>query len=713
MGRPPPPRSRQRSHDSSRGSPHHRRPATQTNGKLQTGTVRLDADGNGHLIAERPGTAPVFLHARELTGIADGDTVTVSVEIGRKGRKRGRIVSKGLRLRDEVVGILHFRGHEWTLVPEPEGPPFQVDPPALGEAAAGCVVAAHVASVGRGSRLGHATITEVLGRPDDPKVQVEMLIRTLDLPLQFNNDAIDEASRAPRVDPTTTLAAEPSRRDLRHIPHVTIDGEDARDFDDAVAAAVEHSGIRVWVSIADVSHYVKPGSALDLAARERGTSVYFPHRAIPMLPPQLSSDLCSLVPHEPRLTLTCEMRVRSDGITEDVHVYPSLIESAARLTYTQVQRGLDLDGGTTVHSGLPDLVAAARALRARRAQRGAIDLDIPEAQVILGPDGVAAHVRQLTRLEAHRVIEDLMIAANEAVAELLLARGFDTLFRVHETPDPDRIVALAAWAATAGLFLDPAATTNPHTLARLADAIKGRPQSFVGMTLLLRSLAQARYSAENVGHYGLASRAYLHFTSPIRRYPDLLVHRALYSLWRGKRPREGALEESATRTSTQERRADDAERKVEQLMACHVAAQHVGEVFEAVVTGIHEAGAFVRVRDPWLDGLLPVATLGDATQDYYDVIVSEHALVGRRSGHRVALGDTLRVRLASVSTYRRHIDFVPAEITLQPSTRPGLHPRPPQARTHPAKGKAKSAATKKKRTGADRHVKLHSRKKRR
>ena len=344
------------------------------------------------------------------------------------------------------------------------------------------------------------------------------------------------------------------------------------------------------------------------------------------------------------------------------------------MTYNEVQRAMS-GGQPAACTSLPELVAAARALRAQRRGRGAIDLDIPEAQVLLGPDGVAAHIRELSRLEAHRVIEDLMIAANEAVAEFLLARNRPTVFRVHEPPDPARVAALATWAATIGLHIDAETAKKPSTLARLAENLKQRAQSEVGMTLLLRSLAQARYHTENLGHYGLASRAYLHFTSPIRRYPDLLVHRSLRALWRGEQQKVD-LESAATSTSAQERRAGDAERKVEQLMACHVAEHHVGEVFDAVITGVHTAGAFVRVKEPWLEGLMPNAVLGDATGDYYELVVREQALVGRRSGHRLSLGDVVSVRLAAVSTYRRHIDFHPVRIGLGERPARKAPPRP-------------------------------------
>ncbi len=527
------------------------------------------------------------------------------------------------------------------------------------------------AGAARRKMRASVSVVTVLGDPRREQVQVEMLVCEQGLPTDFDPETLAFVASLPEVDAEEVLAREPLRRDLREVTHVTIDGEDARDFDDAVAARQEGTKVRVWVSIADVAHYVPASSAIDRDARARGTSVYFPHRVIPMLPARLADDLCSLVPHKPRRCLTCEMLVHADGRCTDTRIYDSLIQSAARLTYEEVQRVLTNEPAPKPPwaGALHSLTVAARALRAGRYRRGAIELELPEAQISLDHEGRALDVHERTRTEAHLLIEDLMIAANEAVASTLLAQRRPTLFRVHEAPDKERIAALATFAGTLGLSLDVAATKEPSELARLARRLAANPRGKAFMPLLLQSLARARYDKHNLGHYGLASRAYLHFTSPIRRYPDLIVHRSL----RAPRGAGSKLADLALKTSELERRAESAARQVEQLMACHVAKRHLGEIFVVIVTGVHAAGAFVRTVSkpgtPWLEGLLPCRELGD---DYYTVLGAEQALVGRRSGHRIALGDKLEARLAHVDLERRHIDFM---LTRESAARPPLHGR--------------------------------------
>ncbi len=621
--------------------------------------VRLEGDGSARLTPEAGGRA-VYLPPEDARRLKNGEHITIRLEVGRKGRVHGRLVARGTRRGPEVVGVVRRAGRALLLEPTPEGPALLVHE--AGGAAEGDAVIAHVSREGHHAEPAQARVTQVLGRAREPRVEVELLVRAQGLPMAFPPEALAQAREAPPVEPRRVLAerdGDVARRDLRQVLHVTIDGEDARDFDDAVSARREGGGIRIWVSIADVSHYVIEGSPLDVEAEARGTSVYFPDRVIPMLPEELSNHLCSLRPGEPRLTLTCEAHVTPAGRLEQVEVYPSLIQSAARLTYNQVQEALDSGSGPAAGiATLPELAQAARWIRARRDQRGAIDLDLPEAYVLMGPDGVARHIRERQRLFAHRLIEDLMIAANEAVAELFIERRWPGVFRIHEPPDPLRLAQLDAWGRNFGLGFDVRAAEQPRELQRLAVAMKGKPFGAAGQVLLLRSLAQARYSRENVGHYGLASRAYAHFTSPIRRYPDLLVHRSLRALWRGA-PRLRGLEGLAAHASLRERRAMEAERAVVQLMSCHVARDHVGDELTCVVTGVHRAGAFVRAKEVFVEGLLGMRTLGRGG-DYYDVDERHQCLIARRSGHRIAVGDTLSLRLTGVDTARRTIDFEPA-----------------------------------------------------
>lgn len=617
----------------------------------------MEHDGSGRLLRDTPGQPSIYLPPEEIKNVRAGDRLTVRLEMGRKQRIRGRVVSRGERASDEVVGVVVERAHAVFLEPEPPGPAIILAQ--KGNAKANDAVRVRVIQEARGHHAAVGEVIEVLGNPDSPAVQTEIVIRSQGLPMEFSDEALRQAEKFEAVNPDHAL--KDGRRDLRSITHVTIDGEDARDFDDAVAAQTQAGGIRVWVSIADVSSYVTEGSPLDADAQERGTSVYFPHRVIPMLPERLSNELCSLRPNEPRLCLTCEMTIDAEGRRHAIEVYPSLIRSAARLTYTQVEAVLsesaDANNPACSHTAtLKILLQAARSLRRRREQHGALDLDVPEAQIIVDTQGTPRTIRERPRLEAHRLIEDLMVAANESVAELLEHRQRATLFRVHEAPSVEKLMMLARWAQQFGLGFDVKKAQRPHVLATLSRGMQTLAQKETGHMLLLRSLAQARYAAENLGHYGLGSRAYTHFTSPIRRYPDLIVHRSLYGLWRhGEQLKQ--LPTIADRTSFQERRSMEAERAVEKLMGCYVATQHVGETYDGVITGVHASGAFVRLKEVFIEGLVPMQSLGAASGDYFDVLTEELALVGKRSGQRFTIGDTVKVRVASVNIRSRHIDF--------------------------------------------------------
>ncbi len=357
----------------------------------------------------------------------------------------------------------------------------------------------------------------------------------------------------------------------------------------------------------------------------------------------------SLKPNVPRLTMTCEMLVDKDGIMHDVQVYPSLIESEARLTYTIVQTVLD-EAGTDLPSTphpqaelIKRLVIPARWLRAQRQKRGAIDFEIPESKIVL-ENGVAVDIALRQRVEAHRLIEDLMVAANEAVAEYLIAHNQPALFRVHDAPDPAKLELLVAWAGKLGMQFDPDEAKDPKYLQKFLTRVRNHPSIGVLQSLVLRMMAQAKYEPENKGHYGLASKAYAHFTSPIRRYPDLVVHRALRGFW-SKLPKLTHLDTLGEHCSQRERKAMEAERGVTQLMACQVAQRHVGEEMQATVQGVHQAGAFVRPVDLFVDGLIPMEALSAHFKAYYEYIEEEQVLYARRTRHRIQLGDKIDVML--------------------------------------------------------------------
>ena len=512
-----------------------------------------------------------------------------------------------------------------------------------------------------------ATIVERLGGENDATL-FKMAIANLGFPMEFTPPVLAAAGQFDDVDPASALA-EDGRRDLRSQTHVTIDGDDAQDFDDAVAATQEEGCYRVWVSIADVAFYVRPRSAIDKEAGRRGTSMYLPRRVLPMLPETLSNDLCSLRPGVPRLTVTCEMVIDESGGRHEVSVYPSLIQSAARLTYRQVQKTIDGDQDGVpgaVRHAVQQAVAASRLLRRRRFARGSLDLDIPEAVVLTNQQGEPTDVRARSATAAHHVIEDLMVAANESVAEYLLEHKLAGLYRVHPPPPREKWERMRTWGKRFGLSLKLSDVDKPKTVARFVDELKRTPQAEAGQLLLLRALAQAYYDHRVGLHFGLASKAYVHFTSPIRRYPDLLVHRALWNHWRGKSKLRG-LEEVAETSSMAERRALSAEREITHLAACMVARRRVGEEMAAKVVGVHSAGLFVRPEELFAEGLIPFAAIGRIMEEGFDVFEEEQIAVGRRSKRLYGLGDVLTVRLVHVDLALRRINF---ELAAKPDASP-------------------------------------------
>ncbi|HSI05621.1 MAG TPA: VacB/RNase II family 3'-5' exoribonuclease [Myxococcota bacterium] len=663
MARPSGPQRSKRHPKRRRGEPE--KPAL----KRVRGTVRMNGDGSAKLLAEVRGTPSVFLPPEEIVGVRDGDVVTVELGVGRKGRVRGRIVERGPSRSGTVVGVLRRQARFTYLLPDDGSSALVVPTEELGDAKDGDAVEARILREGEAEGASVARVEQVLGDPLDPKVQVEMAVRATKWPREFDAAVDAEVAKFPPVDPTRVLVD--GRIDLRGVPHVTIDGEDARDFDDAVSAKPEGDRYRVWVSIADVSHYVREGTALDDAARARATSVYFPDRVLPMLPERLSNDLCSLRPNLPRLTMTAEFLVDADGTMTNVQVYHSLIDSAARLTYNIVQEVLDakdvgISGPKHPQTDLiHKLVIPARWLRAQRTRRGAIDFEIPESRIQMGPDGAAADIVQRPRLEAHRLIEDLMVAANEAVAEYLIGKSWPALFRVHDSPDPMKLELLVRWAGKLGIDFDPDAARDPKVLQKFILRMRSHPAASVVQSLVLRMMQQARYGPENLGHYGLASKAYAHFTSPIRRYPDLVVHRALKALWAGQGKLQN-LEGLGTHCSQQERKAMEAERGVTQLMACQIATKHVGEDMTAQVMGVHPAGAFVRPVELFVDGLIPMEALSHHFRGYFEYVEDDQMLFSRRTKTKIGLGDRLEVQLTGVNMKRRQIDFAMTEQGKEP-----------------------------------------------
>ena len=504
-----------------------------------------------------------------------------------------------------------------------------------------------------GPRLGtrEARIVRRIGSAADPKSISLISILTHDLPVEFSPEALALAARAP--EPTLE-----GRIDLRDVPLVTIDGADARDFDDAVWAEADPDpgnpgGWHLLVAIADVAWYVRPGDALDRDAYERGNSVYFPDRVVPMLPEALSSGLCSLRPGENRACLAAHLWIDAQGRIRRHRFLRGLMRSAARLTYEQVQNARDGRPddltGPLLEPVIAPLYGAFEALLQARRRRGTLELDLPERQVILGRDGHIRAVVPRARLDSHRLIEEFMIAANVAAAETLERLGMRVMYRLHAKPDMAKVEALRGFLAEIGIRMPAGQLARPRHFTQLLARVADEPFAAMVNELVLRSQAQAVYGPENIGHFGLALQRYAHFTSPIRRYADLLVHRALISglrLGEGGLPAgaEASFAEAGEHISETERRAAAAEREaIERFTAAYLAGQ-IGEVFAGRIVGVTRFGLFVRLEETGADGLVPVATL---PADYYDHDERRHQLVGRRSGRAYSLGDAVEVRLVT------------------------------------------------------------------
>ncbi|HEX6930113.1 MAG TPA: ribonuclease R [Gammaproteobacteria bacterium] len=632
------------------------------------GRVQAHRDGFGFLVPDEGGE-DIFLSPRQMQSVMHGDRISVRISgVDRRGRPEGSLVDVLERNTETLVG--RFFEESGVGFVTPDNSRFQHDVliPERDRNGAkhGQIVLVDLIEYPGPHTQPLGRIARVLGDHRAAGMEVEIAIHSFGLPHEFPGAVVEEAERFGAEVPE---AAKAGRIDLRDVDLVTIDGEDARDFDDAVfCEPLKGGGWRLIVAIADVAHYVKPGSPLDTEAEKRGTSVYFPDWVIPMLPEALSNGLCSLNPKVDRLCMACDMRIDENGKVTRAKFHDAVMRSKARLTYTKVGRLLE-QGDAAVHRELGPLVDRIHALhdlykalaKARR-RRGAIDFDRPETKIIFDENRKIDAIVPVERNVAHRIIEECMIAANVQAAKFLDRNRLPTLYRVHDGPKAESLEDLRSFLGPLSLSLGGGENPQPKDYAKLIEKIHGRPDQFLIETVLLRSLSQAVYQPKGDGHFGLALEHYAHFTSPIRRYPDLLVHRGLKVLVNQRPKKEFGydhhrMETLGTHTSMTERRADEATRDAVAWLKCDFMADKVGEEYDGIITGVTNFGLFVELKAMQIEGLIHVTSLEN---DYYRHDPAQHRLIGDRGGKVYRLSDAIRVRVVRVNPDERKIDFEPA-----------------------------------------------------
>jgi ribonuclease R len=629
---------------------------------LLRGRVQGHPDGFGFLVRD-DGGPDLFLGPKEMREVLHGDRVVARISgTDRRGRPEGKIVEVLERGQQRIVGRLRSEHGILFVTAEDKrvSHEFLVPPDAAGSAKPGQVVTAEIVAQPSKHAQPVARIVEVLGNYADPGMEIEIALRKHTLPHVFSRAAEDLCAKVPNE---VTAEDRAGRIDLTQLPLVTIDGETAKDFDDAVycePAGKGGEGWRLIVAIADVSHYVKHGDALDVDARGRGNSVYFPRRVIPMLPEKLSNGLCSLNPDVLRLAVVCDMHIAANGEIKSYKFYSAVFRSHARLTYTEVAAMLADERGEVARRRqalLPHMRNLYRLfglLLKARERRGAIDFETIETEMVFDAHGKIERIVPVKRNDAHRMIEESMLAANVCASDFLREHKQLMLYRIHEGPTPEKLGALREFLKGFGLQLT--GGDNPHAkdYARLLARVKDRPDAQLLQTVMLRSLQQAVYSPDNVGHFGLAYESYTHFTSPIRRYPDLLVHRAIKAVLARRRYEPGNWRDLGAHCSMTERRADDATRDVVAWLKCYYMKDRVGEVFQGSISGVTAFGAFVALDEVYVEGLVHVSELG---ADYFHFDAARHHLMGERTRKRYRLGDRVRVKVVRVDLDTSRIDF--------------------------------------------------------
>jgi ribonuclease R len=674
--------------------------------ELIKGRVIGHRDGFGFLKRE-DGEKDLFIHNAQMSTVIHGDIVLVK-ESGtdNRGRREARI-AKILEPRTEaIVGRYFFEKGIGIVIPDDSRISHEIAIPqeCTNGARQGHIVVVEISQRPRKRVNAIGKIVEVLGEHMAPGMEIDMALRTFDIPHHWPKGVDKQVKDLSEQVPEEAKAG---RIDLRQLPLVTIDGEDARDFDDAVfCEPLDDGGWQLWVAIADVSYYVRPGTALDSEAQNRGNSVYFPEQVVPMLPEVLSNGLCSLNPQVDRLCMVCEMTISETGKLQEHQFYEAVMNSHARLTYTKVWD--ILQGDVELHKRyaeqvphLKNLYDMFRALKRTRQQRGAIEFETQESKFIFNAQRKIDHIVSVTRNDAHKLIEECMILANVAAAKTLQKNKAEALYRIHDEPDPDRLSSFIAYLGEVGISHKIGKEVGPQDFTEVVAKIQGRPDQELIQTMLLRSMKQAVYDHENIGHFGLALEAYAHFTSPIRRYPDLVVHRALKGIIDKQNQRKSKsggkaysaeeVEALGEQCSMTERRADDATRDVADWLKCEFMLDHVGDVFEGVIASVTNFGFFVRLTEFHIDGLVHISALQN---DYYQYDEVKQHLIGENSRTVYRLGDQLDVKVAAVNLDERKIDFLLDGVQLNDTKKPRKPKRQNSEKSSARKtGKSNGVAT--------------------
>jgi ribonuclease R len=649
--------------------------------ELIKGRVIGHRDGFGFLKRD-DGEKDLFIHNAQMATVLHGDIVLVK-ESGtdNRGRREARI-AKILEPRTEaIVGRYFFENGIGTVIPDDSRICHEITIPAeyTNGARQGHIVVVEISQRPRKRLNAIGKVIEVLGEHMAPGMEIDMALRTFDIPHHWPKGV---SKQVKDLNEEVPEEAKQNRIDLRQLPLVTIDGEDARDFDDAVfCEPLDNGGWQLWVAIADVSYYVRPGAALDSEAQNRGNSVYFPEQVVPMLPEVLSNGLCSLNPQVDRLCLVCEMTISATGKLQEHQFYEAVMNSKARLTYTKVWD--ILQGNSQLQQRyaeqvphLRNLHEMYRALKRTRQHRGAIEFETQESKFVFNAQRKIDTIVPVTRNDAHKLIEECMILANVSAAKTLQKNKAEALYRIHDKPDSDRLGAFLAYLGEVGISHKIGKDVSPQDFTEVVAKIQGRPDQELIQTMLLRSMKQAVYDHENIGHFGLALDSYAHFTSPIRRYPDLVVHRALKGIIDQQNKRKSKsggkvysaeeVESLGEQCSMTERRADDATRDVADWLKCEFMLDHVGDTFEGVIASVTNFGFFVRLSEFHIDGLVHISALKN---DYYQFDAVKQYLIGESSGTVYRLGDPLEVKVAAVNLDERKIDFLLDGVQL-PDKRP-------------------------------------------